>query len=89
MRALTLAAVIAATALHADDFGTRYEPVELWGTSVRTIPCQAPWVPRWSIAGPGNRIHIVDRQCDPAEVRYQEEQVARDLRYLLGDPGRH
>jgi hypothetical protein len=92
MRTLTFAAVIAATALHAegqkpiDVLGKpHYEPVEVWGTDAENPPL-------WSIAGPGNRVPVTvfrNRVCDEALTRYYEEQRARELRHLLGDPGRH
>jgi hypothetical protein len=94
MRTLTFAAVIAATALHAEGqkplevLGTHYEPLEVWGESLRPPPCplQEP------LPEPGQLPAL--RRCTPVrELAPYDRRLwplwAQIMRRQVGDPRRH
>jgi hypothetical protein len=87
MRTLTFAAVIAATALHAEGLKPRFEPVEMITRDMYAPPLCRLWnEPRLTLE---RKQPVFHPPCSAAEMRERMDPIARRVRERLGDPGRH
>jgi hypothetical protein len=79
MRTLTFAAMIAATALHAEGLKPRSEPYA-------PPTCRLWFEPRLTLE---RKRPVFHPPCSAAEMRERMDPIARRVRERLGDRGRH
>jgi hypothetical protein len=100
-RIVFCAAVVAATALHAQEVRMPFTNLPVTGphdvTAAMTrlgdkaapTPCALPGQSRWSPAGAKYPAQVFYRLCNAEETRAWYERWARSVRSIFGDPGRH